>query len=54
MAKTESEIKITISDKERNDLKSSIEKLTEPKIGFNQVTLTDGENDILNFIKDKL
>ena len=51
MAKTESEIKIILTDKEKNDLKSSIEKLTEKKIGFGNVDLTTDEATIIDYIK---
>lgn len=51
MAKTESEIKIILTDKEKNDLKSGIEKLTEKKIGFGNVDLTTDEATIIDYIK---
>lgn len=52
MAKSESEIKLTISDKERTDLKSAIEKLTEKKPGFNSPMLSDDETKIIDFLKE--
>lgn len=54
MAKTESEIKIILTDKEKNNLKSSIEKLTVNQIGFGKVNLTEDETKIINFIKSDL
>lgn len=51
MAKTESETKIVISDKERTDFISAIEKLTKQSPGFNSPVLTDDETKIIDFMK---
>lgn len=54
MAKTESETKLILTDKERTDLKNSLNKLTEPKIGFNCIILTEDESKLIEFIKTDL
>jgi hypothetical protein len=54
MAKTESEVKLVLTDKERNDLKNSLNKLTENKIGFGMIVLTEDETKLIEFIKSDL
>lgn len=54
MAKTESIITITVNDKEKQDLKNALVKLTENKIGFSCARLTEEEIKIVEFIKTDL
>lgn len=54
MAKSESEIKIILNDKEKVDLKNAVKKLTENKIGFSSSNLTEDETKIIDFIKEDL
>lgn len=54
MAKTESEVKLILTDKERVDLKNSLKKMTENKIGFNAIVLTEDEQKLIEFIKTDL
>jgi hypothetical protein len=51
MAKIESEIKITLTSEENNNLKNAIKKLTEVKIGFQKPDLTKEEEEIINYLK---
>lgn len=51
MAIKETQTTIKIDETEKKDLISAIKKLTENKIGFNSVTLTESENKIIEFLK---
>lgn len=51
MPTIETQTTIKIDETEKKDLVSAIEKLTENKIGFNSIQLTDNESKIIEFLK---
>lgn len=54
MAKTESEVKLILTEKEKNNLKSSLDKLTQQKIGFQRNLLDEDELKIVDYIKNEM
>lgn len=51
MATSETETIIKLNNDEKNHLVSSIQKLTDLKIGFNKANLSEDENKIIEFLK---
>ena len=54
MAKSENEIKIILTNDEKNNLISAVKKLTVKKVGFGGVDLSEEETKMLDFIKKEL